>query len=64
MQSSLTEALAKYNDLKIKRKPRTRRVESAAPDSDDEFEDVPEKEGYEPFIEESRRADYGMLTVI
>ncbi|PIK36266.1 putative UV-stimulated scaffold protein A [Apostichopus japonicus] len=60
MHSSLTEALEKYNDLKIKRKPRTRRVESAAPDSDDEFEDVPEKEGYEPFIEESRRAEYGL----
>ena len=32
-------------------------------ESDDDFEDVPEKEGYEPVIPPHKRAEYGMSCI-
>ncbi|KAJ8026228.1 UV-stimulated scaffold protein A [Holothuria leucospilota] len=60
MQTSLTDALGKYSDLKIKRMPKMRRVEKGESDSEDDFEEVPEKEGYEPVIAEHLREEYGL----
>uniref|UniRef100_A0A8C2EWW6 UV-stimulated scaffold protein A n=1 Tax=Cyprinus carpio TaxID=7962 RepID=A0A8C2EWW6_CYPCA len=63
LKKSLEYALRKHNFLQIDYKNRERRVMRApedGEDDDDDFVDVPEKEGYEPHIPEHLRAEYGL----
>ncbi|XP_072051903.1 UV-stimulated scaffold protein A-like [Amphiura filiformis] len=63
---ALKSAIEKYKELQVNRDPSTRLLstgeedEEESSDSDEEFEDVPEKEGYEPHIPEHLRAEYGL----
>ncbi|KAM7388910.1 hypothetical protein PAMP_022913 [Pampus punctatissimus] len=65
LKRSLEVALQKHKELHIDYKTRIRKVIKASSDvesSDDEeddFDEVPEKEGYEPHIPEHLRAEYG-----
>ncbi|CAN9514551.1 unnamed protein product [Ophioblennius macclurei] len=59
----LEAALQKHQELHIDYKTRVRRVVKAGDDDDDEendFDEVPEKDGYEPHIPEHLRAEYGL----
>ncbi|XP_067240998.1 UV-stimulated scaffold protein A [Chanodichthys erythropterus] len=64
LKKSLEHALRKHEDLHIDYKNRERRVmrapEDGEDDDEDDFVDVPEKEGYEPHIPEHLRAEYGL----
>ncbi|XP_016330051.1 UV-stimulated scaffold protein A [Sinocyclocheilus anshuiensis] len=63
LKKSLEYALRKHEFLHIDYKNRERRVMRApedGEDDDDDFVDVPEKEGYEPHIPEHLRAEYGL----
>ncbi|XP_044220329.1 UV-stimulated scaffold protein A isoform X2 [Thunnus albacares] len=65
LKKSLEAALQKHKELHIDYKSRFRKVVKASSDgegSDDEddFDEVPEKEGYEPHIPEHLRAEYGL----
>ncbi|XP_043112973.1 UV-stimulated scaffold protein A isoform X2 [Puntigrus tetrazona] len=63
LKKSLEHVLRKHECLHIDYKNRERRVMRApedGEDDDDDFVDVPEKEGYEPFIPEHLRAEYGL----
>lgn len=63
LKQSLELALRKHEDLHIDYKHRERRVMRApedGEDSEEDFVDVPEKEGYEPHIPEHLRAEYGL----
>ncbi|XP_043983163.1 UV-stimulated scaffold protein A isoform X3 [Gambusia affinis] len=63
LRKSLEAALQKHRELHIDCKTRVRRVMKATSDGEDdedEFEEVPEKEGYEPHIPEHLRAEYGL----
>ncbi|XP_056099045.1 UV-stimulated scaffold protein A [Rhinichthys klamathensis goyatoka] len=63
LKKSLELALRKHEDLHIDYKNRERRVMRApedGEDSEEDFVDVPEKEGYEPHIPEHLRAEYGL----
>ncbi|XP_008417961.1 UV-stimulated scaffold protein A-like isoform X3 [Poecilia reticulata] len=65
LRKSLEAALQKHRELHIDCKTRVRRVMKATShgeedDDEDEFEEVPEKEGYEPHIPEHLRAEYGL----
>uniref|UniRef100_A0A673JFW0 UV-stimulated scaffold protein A n=1 Tax=Sinocyclocheilus rhinocerous TaxID=307959 RepID=A0A673JFW0_9TELE len=63
LKKSLEYALRKHECLHIDYKNRERRVMRApedGEDDDDDFVDVPEKEGYEPHIPEHLRAEYGL----
>ncbi|XP_051715894.1 UV-stimulated scaffold protein A [Ctenopharyngodon idella] len=64
LKKSLDHALRKHEDLHIDYKNRERRVmrapEDGEDDDEDDFVDVPEKEGYEPHIPEHLRAEYGL----
>ncbi|KAF4105248.1 UV-stimulated scaffold protein A isoform X1 [Onychostoma macrolepis] len=63
LKKSLEYALRKHERLHIDYKNRERRVMRApedGEDDDDDFVDVPEKEGYEPHIPEHLRAEYGL----
>ncbi|XP_077057595.1 UV-stimulated scaffold protein A, partial [Siphateles boraxobius] len=63
LKKSLELALRKHDDLHIDYKNRERRVMRApedGEDSEEDFVDVPEKEGYEPHIPEHLRAEYGL----
>uniref|UniRef100_A0A9J8A956 UV-stimulated scaffold protein A n=1 Tax=Cyprinus carpio carpio TaxID=630221 RepID=A0A9J8A956_CYPCA len=61
LKKSLEYALRKHNFLQIDYKNRERRMRAPedGEDDDDDFVDVPEKEGYEPHIPEHLRAEYG-----
>ncbi|XP_050960369.1 UV-stimulated scaffold protein A isoform X2 [Labeo rohita] len=63
LKKSLEYALRKHEFLHIDYKNRERRVMRApedGEDDDDDFVDVPEKEGYEPHIPDHLRAEYGL----
>ncbi|KAM9412815.1 UV-stimulated scaffold protein A [Salvelinus alpinus] len=63
LKSSLERALQKHEDLHIDYKARHRRVMKApegSDDDDDDFEEVPEKEGFEPHIPDHLREEYGL----
>ncbi|KAK7138463.1 hypothetical protein R3I94_013935 [Phoxinus phoxinus] len=63
LKRSLELALSKHEDLHIDYKHRERRVIRACEDGEDseeDFVDVPEKEGYEPHVPEHLRAEYGL----
>ncbi|XP_016519913.1 UV-stimulated scaffold protein A isoform X4 [Poecilia formosa] len=65
LRKSLEAVLQKHRELHIDCKTRVRRVMKATSDGEedddeDEFEEVPEKEGYEPHIPEHLRAEYGL----
>ncbi|CAK6977859.1 UV-stimulated scaffold protein A isoform X2 [Scomber scombrus] len=66
LKKSLEAALQKHKELHIDYKTRIRKslkASSDAEDSDDDdgdFDEVPEKEGYEPHIPEHLRAEYGL----
>ncbi|KAM9795391.1 UV-stimulated scaffold protein A [Neosynchiropus ocellatus] len=61
LKASIEAALQKHKELHIDYKTRIRRVITASSDDeDDEFDEVPEKEGYEPHIPDHLRAEYGL----
>ncbi|XP_015816256.3 UV-stimulated scaffold protein A isoform X2 [Nothobranchius furzeri] len=63
LKKSLEAAVNKHKELNIDHKSRIRKVMTAPLDDDeeeDDFEEVPEKEGYEPHIPEHLRAEYGL----
>ncbi|XP_065105289.2 UV-stimulated scaffold protein A [Paramisgurnus dabryanus] len=63
LKKSLENVLSKHDHLHIDYKNRERRVMRApeeGEDDDDDFEEVPEKEGYEPHIPDHLRAEYGL----
>ncbi|CAC5393518.1 UVSSA [Mytilus coruscus] len=57
VKTDLDSLLSKYNEMNII--PDDKPVEMGD-DSDDDFEEVPEKEGYEPIIPPHKRAEYGL----
>nr|XP_023655770.1 UV-stimulated scaffold protein A isoform X1 [Paramormyrops kingsleyae]XP_023655771.1 UV-stimulated scaffold protein A isoform X2 [Paramormyrops kingsleyae] len=64
-KSALEEALQRHEELHIHYKKRERRVMRAGADGeedeeDDDFVEVPEKEGFEPHIPDHLRAEYGL----
>uniref|UniRef100_A0A665VHI5 UV-stimulated scaffold protein A n=1 Tax=Echeneis naucrates TaxID=173247 RepID=A0A665VHI5_ECHNA len=64
LKRSLEAAQQKHNELHIDYKARVRRVVKASSDledndDDNDFDEVPEKEGYEPNIPEHLRVEYG-----
>nr|XP_015200496.1 PREDICTED: UV-stimulated scaffold protein A isoform X2 [Lepisosteus oculatus] len=61
-KKALEVTLKKHQDMHIDYKRRDRKVPKAAADSEeeDDFEDVPEKEGYEPHIPDHLREEYGL----
>uniref|UniRef100_A0A665VHK0 UV-stimulated scaffold protein A n=1 Tax=Echeneis naucrates TaxID=173247 RepID=A0A665VHK0_ECHNA len=65
LKRSLEAAQQKHNELHIDYKARVRRVVKASSDledndDDNDFDEVPEKEGYEPNIPEHLRVEYGL----
>uniref|UniRef100_A0A3B5R1W4 UV-stimulated scaffold protein A n=1 Tax=Xiphophorus maculatus TaxID=8083 RepID=A0A3B5R1W4_XIPMA len=58
LMKSLEAALQKHRELHIDCKTRAT-SDGEEDDDNDEFEEVPEKEGYEPHIPEHLRAEYG-----
>ncbi|XP_029967420.1 UV-stimulated scaffold protein A isoform X2 [Salarias fasciatus] len=63
LKMSLEAVLQKHQELHIDYKTRVRRVMKAGDDQsedEDDFDEVPEKEGYEPYIPEHLRAEYGL----
>ncbi|KAM4555064.1 UV-stimulated scaffold protein A isoform 2-T2 [Odontesthes bonariensis] len=64
LKKSLEAALQKHKELHIDCSPGVSRVVEATSDADeeddDDFDEVPEKEGYEPHIPEHLRAEYGL----
>lgn len=58
MKENLSNAIDKFHELNI---PMSQRDKVHGSDSeDDDFEEVPEKEGYEPVIPQHLRAEYGL----
>ncbi|KAM9237673.1 UV-stimulated scaffold protein A [Dugong dugon] len=63
VKMELEVALRKYEELNIKPQEGPRRLTTALGDGsedEDEFVEVPEKEGYEPHIPDHLRAEYGL----
>ncbi|XP_030621623.1 UV-stimulated scaffold protein A [Chanos chanos] len=63
LKKSLQSALQKHEDMHIDYKHRDRRVMKVSEDGeedDEDFEEVPEKEGFEPHIPDHLRAEYGL----
>ncbi|XP_053734995.1 UV-stimulated scaffold protein A isoform X1 [Synchiropus splendidus] len=61
LKTSIEAALQKHKELHIDYKTRIRKVITASSDDEeDEFDEVPEKEGYEPHIPDHLRAEYGL----
>uniref|UniRef100_A0A8C7WLY2 UV-stimulated scaffold protein A n=1 Tax=Oryzias sinensis TaxID=183150 RepID=A0A8C7WLY2_9TELE len=58
LKRSLEGAVQKHKELHIDYQTRSCR-ETDTSDDDDDFDEVPEKEGYEPHIPEHLRAEYG-----
>ncbi|VDI56906.1 Hypothetical predicted protein [Mytilus galloprovincialis] len=58
VKTDLDSLLSKYNEMNII--PDDKPDAEMEDDSDDDFEDVPEKEGYEPTIPPHKRAEYGL----
>ena len=61
VKQALKGVLEKYRELRVQKgfSSCLQFDDAESSDSDEEFEDVPEKEGYEPFIPEHLRAEYG-----
>ncbi|XP_028857874.1 UV-stimulated scaffold protein A isoform X2 [Denticeps clupeoides] len=59
-KSSVDTALKRHEGLHICYRSRQRRVVRADDTDDEDFEEVPEKEGYEPHIPAHLRAEYGL----
>lgn len=65
-KTALEAVVKKHEDMHINYKRRDRKVMKAAADGDvddeedDDFEEVPEKEGYEPHIPDHLRGEYGL----
>ncbi|XP_015265572.1 PREDICTED: UV-stimulated scaffold protein A [Gekko japonicus] len=62
LKTKLESALEKHKEMNIEYKEKTRKVTKASDDSsdDEEFVDVPAKEGYEPRIPDHLREEYGL----
>ncbi|KYO45629.1 UV-stimulated scaffold protein A [Alligator mississippiensis] len=61
LKNKLESALEKHKDMNIDYKERKRKVMKVSDDDDeDEFVEVPEKEGYEPHIPDHLRKEYGL----
>ncbi|XP_063045623.1 UV-stimulated scaffold protein A [Engraulis encrasicolus] len=63
LKQSLEAALQKYSTLHISHDTRQRRV-MRADESDDDFEEVPEREDFEPRILDDLRVEYGLEPLI
>ncbi|XP_073505208.1 UV-stimulated scaffold protein A [Phyllobates terribilis] len=59
MKKKLEAAMKKQKEMNIECKTRNREV-ADSDEEDDEFEEVPEKEGYEPRIPDHLRSEYGL----
>ncbi|XP_075427353.1 UV-stimulated scaffold protein A isoform X2 [Ascaphus truei] len=63
LKKKLETAMTMHKEMNIECKSRERKVVRASDDEDeDEFEEVPEKEGYEPHIPDHLREEYGLET--
>ncbi|XP_068131799.1 LOW QUALITY PROTEIN: UV-stimulated scaffold protein A [Hyperolius riggenbachi] len=60
LKKNLEAAMKKSKEMNIEVQPRDGRTAEANEDEDDDFEEVPEKEGYEPHIPDHLRAEYGL----
>ncbi|KAG8453380.1 hypothetical protein GDO86_000130 [Hymenochirus boettgeri] len=65
LKRRIEAVIKKHKEMNIECKTRERKVVTASDDDDDdddedEFEDVPEKEGYEPYIPDHLREEYGL----
>ncbi|XP_067103763.1 UV-stimulated scaffold protein A [Osmerus mordax] len=60
LKKALETAIRKHQDLHIDYCTRHRKVMRASDDEDEDFEEVPEKEGFEPHIPEHLREEYGL----
>lgn len=68
LKKTIQTAMKKHEELNIEYKKRERKVIKCGKagdddDEDDEFIDVPEKEGYEPDIPDHLREEYGLETL-
>ncbi|XP_053560214.1 UV-stimulated scaffold protein A [Bombina bombina] len=59
LKKTLESAMKKHKEMNIECKPRERKAVKSSDDEDD-FEEVPEKEGYEPDIPDHLRKEYGL----
>lgn len=62
VKTQLDNLLSKYHEMNII--PDDKPSAQNDDDSDDDFEDVPEKEGYEPVIPPHKRAEYGLEPLV
>ncbi|XP_041055102.1 UV-stimulated scaffold protein A isoform X1 [Carcharodon carcharias] len=64
LKITIDAALKKHEEMNISYKKRQRKVMKATDEDDDDdyddFVEVPEKEGYEPYIQEHLREEYGL----
>ncbi|KAM3940755.1 UV-stimulated scaffold protein A isoform 1-T2 [Leptodactylus fuscus] len=60
VKKKLEVALKKQKEMNIECKIPNKRVVSDSDEEDDDFEEVPEKEGYEPRIPDHLRSEYGL----
>ncbi|XP_053314147.1 UV-stimulated scaffold protein A [Spea bombifrons] len=60
LKKDLENVLRKHKEMNIECKAGKRGAGNASDEDDDEFEEVPEKEGYEPDIPDHLRAEYGL----
>ncbi|XP_078079312.1 UV-stimulated scaffold protein A [Mustelus asterias] len=64
LKNAIDTALKKHEEMNIDCEERQRKVMKATDeeddDDDDDFVEVPEKEGYEPYIQEHLREEYGL----
>ncbi|KAM4052082.1 UV-stimulated scaffold protein A [Anomaloglossus baeobatrachus] len=64
VKKKLEAAMKKLKEMNIECKTRNTREVVNSDDEDDDFEEVPEKEGYEPRIPEHLRSEYGLDNVL
>ncbi|XP_029448533.1 UV-stimulated scaffold protein A isoform X2 [Rhinatrema bivittatum] len=65
LKRQLESAMKKQEEMNIECKERERKVMKATDDEDeDDFVEVPEKEGYEPHIPDHLRKEYGLEPVV
>ncbi|XP_069060130.1 UV-stimulated scaffold protein A isoform X2 [Pleurodeles waltl] len=61
LKKEIETAVTKYEELNLECSQRERRVSKATDDEDDDdFIEVPEKEGYEPHVPDHLRKEYGL----
>uniref|UniRef100_UPI00398E65DE UV-stimulated scaffold protein A isoform X2 n=1 Tax=Pristiophorus japonicus TaxID=55135 RepID=UPI00398E65DE len=68
LKNTMDAALKKHEEMNISYEKRQRKVMKATDedddDADDDFVEVPEKEGYEPYIQEHLREEYGLEPLV